>query len=139
MILITTIKKSIRDIRVSDARETAARILPYFGCIFFVEMVQFMLAVFFVYGKGLGVPFGIIAFGALSAAVIGAFYRSAASRFALLFLCDLHIALTAAMFVRAFGESGSGVAPWLFIFRSAALPWEIAAVVLLTGRSESED
>ena len=139
MILITTIKKSIRDIRVFEARETAARILPYFSCLFFVEMVQFMLAVFFVYGKALGVPAGIIAFGLLSAAVIGAFYRSPAARFVLLLLCDLHIALTAAMFVRAFGEAGSGVAPWLFIFRAALLPWEIAAVVLLTGRRASDD
>ena len=139
MILITTIKKTFRDLRVSDAGETAARLLPYLSCLFFVEILQFMLAVFFVYGKALGVPFGIVAFGVLTAAVIGAFYRSSVSRFVLLLLCDLHIALTAAMFVRAFGETGSGVALWLFIFRSAALPWEIAAVVLLTGRRASDD
>lgn len=139
MILITTIKKSICDIRVTGMRETAARFLPYFACLFFVEIFQFMLAVFFVYGKAFGVPFGIVASGALCAAVIGAFYRSPAARFALLLLCDLHIALTAAMLVRASGEFGSGTALWLFIFRCALLPWEIAAVVLLAGRRASDE
>lgn len=138
MILITTIKKTICALRLSDAGETAARMLPYLSCLFFVEIFQLMLAVFFVYGKALGVPFGIIAFGSLSAAVIGAFYRNSSARFALLVLCDVHIALTGVMLVRAIGDAGSGVSLWLFIFRLAVLPWEIAAVALLTGRRASE-
>ena len=123
MVLITTIKKTSGYIRSPRACETAVRLFPYFSCVLFFELYHQMLSVFFVYGKWIGVPLGVLAACALCAAVIGSFYGGIAPRAALLLLYDIHLALTAAMLARAFFGQGAGVPVWVLVCRSAAAPW----------------
>jgi hypothetical protein len=121
------------------AGEIVSLLFPYLSCAFFVEIFHLMLSVFYVYGKNAGVPLGAAAFIFLSAAIVGSFYGSSFARIALLLLYDVHIAVTAAMIVRAVTGNDLGVEVWLFALRSLLLPWELAAVFFLTGRSRSKD
>lgn len=98
-----------------------------------------MLSVFYVYGKGAGIPLGAAAFFLLCAAIVGSFYGAYFARIALLLLYDCHIAVSAVMLIRAAAGNDPGVEVWLFVFRAVLLPWEIAAVIFLTGGRISED
>ena len=125
--------------RSGKAGEIVSLLFPYLSCAFFIEIFHLMLSVFYVYGKGAGVPLGSAAFLFLCAAIVGSFYGAASARIALLLLYDCHIAVSTAMLIRAAAGNDPGVEVWLFVFRTILLPWEIAAVFYLTGRRSSED
>ena len=139
MVLISTIKKTAAGLFDRGLRETALRLFPYLSCVLFFEIYHQMLSVFFVYGKLIGVPLGIAAAFLLCALVVGSFFGNAVLRAALLLLYDVHLAVTAVMFVRAFSGEGSGVPAWIFVCRAVAAPWEAAAVLILTGSGTSKD
>ncbi len=114
--------------------ERAGTVISYAGILYFMEIIYFMIAIAFLYGRATAVAAGFLLSGLLSVQLIGLSMKKEPSRKVQLFLMEVHAAYSIPFLIGAF----TGAVPvtgydQVFI----ALRWvlvliEIGGIYLLT-------
>ncbi|HSV97686.1 MAG TPA: hypothetical protein VLM75_12255 [Spirochaetota bacterium] len=114
--------------------EHAAALLACAGVLYFMEIIYFMIAIAFLYGRAPAVGIGFLLSGLLSVQVIGLSMKKEPTRKVHLFLMEIHAAYSIPFLIGAF----SGAVPVTGYDQAfIALRWvlvliEICGVYLLT-------
>ncbi len=116
------------------AAERINVLVSYFNILYFFEVMQLMLLLALVAGKGIALCVGALLSGGLTALIIGMYYRKGWSRRAQLILMDIHlpIALVTSVRILVFTPEAAGAAIALSAIRAIMVIGEAALVFLLT-------
>jgi hypothetical protein len=99
----------------------AARAIPYFGCLLFIEIYYLLLKISMVYGTMPAVVSGAVMVVALFAAVLGAGMGRLFPMIILIFLCEIHAVFSLSTIITVIFRDGIEGPVWLSVFRGVLI------------------
>lgn len=111
--------------------------VPYVFCLYFLEIIFFMPAVIYYYGKAAGFTTVVILSALLSVHLIFLYLRKNSSRIIHLFIMDIHAAFSIGYIVNyiSVGQAAGAIDSMAFIVRILLLGAEIFMILCLTSEN----
>ena len=128
--LLTARAAALRDCLL----ERAGLVLAYAGILYFMEIIYFMIAIAFLYGRTPAIAAGFLLSGLLSLQVLGLAMKKEPSRKAQLFLMEIHAAYSIPFLIGALSGAvpAAGYDLVFIALRGVLAAIEIGGICLLT-------
>jgi hypothetical protein len=120
---------------ISDTVQTKiVTVVSYFNIVYYFEIINFMILLFFIFGKITAVLAGLALALLLSWHIIMLFFRKQNHRKIQLFLMDIHIAISAGIIIRTITAPSdlSTLHTSLLALRIIIVIFELLLIIILT-------
>lgn len=120
---------------ISDTVQTKiVTVVSYFNIVYYFEIINFMILLFFIFGKIPAVLAGLVFALLLSWHIIMLFFRKKNHRKIQLFLMDIHIAISAGIIIRTITAPSdlSTLHASLLALRIIIVIFELLLIIILT-------